>query len=326
MNAQASPDLGDTDEFLHEIRFFPLQFGKLIDDDKQMGDRFLHIAAFVQLGVFVDIVDPRAVEHSLPPAVLTFDRHHGAPDLSTGEVGDGTQKVGESVKEVGHSAALVIDNKEADIIRAVFDRQRQQIGLQGLGLTGSCGACHQSVRSVVFLMHVHIHTGMAALDAHQSLYIFVDPVFAPQFLRVQIIETVYTVHFKEGHCIRDLAALVGLLDPHAGDRGSKTVESMCFHMVKFYLPVFLRYLLCFHDPAEGFVILQYIAALVGQMLDRVGQDHCRQPHFLRYFKNIVGDQLSPDQGGIRKEEDVMRHPVPVILVQVGDFILAIAED
>ena len=39
MYSQASPYLCNTDQFLHKLRFFSLELGKLINNDKQMWNR-----------------------------------------------------------------------------------------------------------------------------------------------------------------------------------------------------------------------------------------------------------------------------------------------
>ena len=314
VDTQASSDLGDADELLHEVGLLPLQLCELIDDNEQVGDGLLHFTVFVEDRVLVDVVDAGVVEHSLTAAVLALDRNHGAADLGAGQVGDGAQQVREAVEEVGHAAALVVDDEKADVIGAVFDGQREQVGLQGLGFTGTCRACHQSVGTVVFLMDIHVHAGLSALDAQKAPDIFIDPVLAPELLGVEIAQAVDTVHLKEGHGVRNLSAVACLLDPHAGDRSREPVQGLCLHGVEFHFAVLAGHLLGLHDPAEEPVVLEHIAALVGQVFDRVGQNHGRESHFFGHFIDIMCDQFSLDQPWIGQEQDVVRHPVPVVLI------------
>ena len=81
MHAKASSNLGDRDQFPHEIRFFLLQFRKFVDHDQQMRDRRLNQPFFIQMRVTVDIVDARRVEQLLAPAVFRFYGNQRPVDL-----------------------------------------------------------------------------------------------------------------------------------------------------------------------------------------------------------------------------------------------------
>ena len=48
--------LGHTDKLPHKIRLFPLQFRKLVNDDKKMGNRLPGLSVLIQSGIGVNVV------------------------------------------------------------------------------------------------------------------------------------------------------------------------------------------------------------------------------------------------------------------------------
>ena len=91
-----------------------------------------------------------------------------------------------SLKQVRHTSALIVNNKEANIIRAVVDRQRKHIGLKSLTFTGTCSTGYQTVRSMVFFMNIHVTGGTTGFLTDKSTDIVIISVFQPAFLRFQI--------------------------------------------------------------------------------------------------------------------------------------------
>ena len=86
------------------------------------------------------------------------------------------------VKQVCHTAALVVNDEKADIIRAEVQSQGQHISLKGLGFSGSCSSCYQAVRSVIFLMDIQITHLSSGLYPHLSLHVLIVPVLSPPLL------------------------------------------------------------------------------------------------------------------------------------------------
>ena len=88
-----------------------------------MRDRHLCLSVFVKLGIGIDIVDAALIEQSLPAPVLTLDGYHRSGDLVSGQVRDRTHDVRKVREKVGHSAALIVDQEKAHVVRAEVDRQ-----------------------------------------------------------------------------------------------------------------------------------------------------------------------------------------------------------
>ena len=123
--------------------------------------------------------------------------------------------MGKPVKKVGHAAALVVYDKEIDIIRAEIQRQRQHVGLQSFRLTGSGSSRYQAVRAVVFLMHIQIADISACFHPYLCLHILIVAVLAPPFLRIQLVRTIDMEHLQKGKGIGKISSLFYLLHLNA---------------------------------------------------------------------------------------------------------------
>ena len=132
MDSQAPAHLGHADQLGHELGLFPLEFSKLIDDDEQVGHRDFDLSVFVQSRIEIDAVDPVFAENTLPAQVFTLDGNHRPLDLSPGQIGDFPQDMGQVGKQLGHAAALVVDEEKAHVLRAEVQSQRENVSLQGL--------------------------------------------------------------------------------------------------------------------------------------------------------------------------------------------------
>ena len=88
-----------------------------------MRDRYFGLMVLIEFGVQVNIIDTVFRKYPLSSVVLTLNTDHGSSDLVSGEVTDQSGKVRNPSKQVRHSAALKVNDKEADIFRAVIDRQ-----------------------------------------------------------------------------------------------------------------------------------------------------------------------------------------------------------
>ena len=122
------------------------------------------VAALVEGRIAVDIVDAVLGENALTAAVLRLNRDHSALDLIAGQVRDGANHMRETVEQVRHAAALIVDDKESDILGTVVDRKRENISLQGFGFAGTGRTGNQTVRAVIFLVNVQITGRVAATE------------------------------------------------------------------------------------------------------------------------------------------------------------------
>ena len=78
MHPQAAPHLGHTDKLPHKIRLFPLQFRKLVNDDKKMGNRLPGLSVLIQSGIGVNVVYTVLVKDPLPAHIFALNGNHGA--------------------------------------------------------------------------------------------------------------------------------------------------------------------------------------------------------------------------------------------------------
>ena len=291
MDTQASTHLGHGDQLPHKLRLLPLQLRKLIDDDEHMGDGQAGLAGFHQLGVAVDVVDTVLVEDPLTAHILTLDGNHGPVDLVAGEVGDGAQHMGQIVKEVCHAAALEVDDEEAHIQGTVIDGQGEDVGLQGLGLTGAGGTGDEAVGAVVLFMDVQIAGCAAHLPAHHGLHGLVGTVLLPVVQDIQILELVDTQHLEEGQRIGQIAAAAVFCHPDVGDPAGKLLGGTGADIVEFDL--LGGFSVGGHGvhAGEGMAALDDIAAAVGQILEGIGQQQGGDTDGLGPLVQILGQGL-----------------------------------
>ena len=116
----------------------------------------------------------------------------------------------QSVKQIGHAAALIVNQEKSHIVRTEIDGKRQKIGLQYFGLPGTCGACHQAVRAMVFLVHIQI-AGAAALLSDQRLHGITGTAFPPSCFRMKFRGVMNAIHLKKAQCGRHFPALLLLV-------------------------------------------------------------------------------------------------------------------
>ena len=87
MYTQTSSHLRHTDQFSHKIRFFLLQFRKLINDDKQVGNRLFRLAALIKPCIEIDVIHSVLGKDPLSAQVFALDRYHCPADLISRKVG-----------------------------------------------------------------------------------------------------------------------------------------------------------------------------------------------------------------------------------------------
>ena len=135
VHAQASADAGRADQLVHEVRLLLLEFGKLVRHDDDMLHRLGHRALAEELLIAVDVQVAllEAVAHLLEDALAAFELRgkgvHGAVDAhAAAQVVDDAHHMGQGLQGIGHAAALVVDQHEADLQGAVCHRHGKQVG------------------------------------------------------------------------------------------------------------------------------------------------------------------------------------------------------
>ena len=325
MYAEASADLGDTDQLLHEIRLFPLELGKLVDDDKQMGDRGLGLSVFVELGIGVDVVDAALIEQPLSAPVLGFNGNHGPCDLVSRKVGNRSHHMGQIHEQVGHTAALVVDQEEADVVRAEIDGQRQNVGLEGLRFTGACSARHQAVGSVIFFMDIQVTGRSARHVADKGSHGDISPVLAPSVHDAELLHAGHSEHFKEGDGIGNISADLHFAHLQVGEVAREIVQIPGKHSVKFnFLTSAFPHLE--KSPESGFISYNALTG-VGQFLVALRQEDQGDPQIGIPVGQVGVDQLSLQEGSILHKEDIVglvdtpparADPAPALLTSVPE--------
>ena len=130
MDAEGTAHARGADQLSHELRLLALEFGKFIDDDDEV--RQLHALLLAELaGIVVDVVDADRLEDALAAVDLAVERGQGPVDDARAlEVVDDAGYVGQGAESVRHAAALVVDEDELHLPRAVIERQGEYVGLQ----------------------------------------------------------------------------------------------------------------------------------------------------------------------------------------------------
>ena len=185
VHAQAPPYAGRADQGPHELRLLLFQLRKLVRDNQQMGHRLRGHAAAVQLDIGIDVLHLVIVKYLLPVLDLRIDGKQGPVGGVPAQVRDHAGQVRQADKALGHASALIIDQDKGYLMGMVAYRQRQDIGLEGLGFTGSCRSCHQAMGAVVFFMNIQIQGLLSRLIADHGLHALIGAVFQPFMDNIQ---------------------------------------------------------------------------------------------------------------------------------------------
>ncbi len=119
------------------------------------------------------------VKNTLSSLILTLNGNHGTLHLISRQVGYLSDHMRQTVEQIGHTAALVINNEEADVVRAEIQRQRQYVCLQRLTLAGTCRSGDQAMRAVIFFMNIQIPAAAARFLSDHGLHAVVSSIFTP---------------------------------------------------------------------------------------------------------------------------------------------------
>ena len=76
-----------------------------------MRDRDFRLSVFIQCGIEIDVVDTALIKYPLTAQILTFDGNHSSMHLVSGEIGNLAEHMGQAVKQVCHSTALVVNDE-----------------------------------------------------------------------------------------------------------------------------------------------------------------------------------------------------------------------
>ena len=207
MDAQGPAYPGSADDLLHEVGILGLQLGEFVHYHYQVGHRLLHLAAFVELYVVVDMVDAASGKHLLTVHQLGLYGHERAVYLPSVYVGDGPHQVGQVGELVGHAAALEVDDDEAYVIRMIQRCHGKDVGLQDLALSRACGSCHQAVRAVglSLVAYIQIHYFVLAFDSQRRRHGLVDLGLFPSLSQVQVVHVGDGKQLEEGDVPGQLA-------------------------------------------------------------------------------------------------------------------------
>ena len=117
VDAETSADARGRDELRHKLRLLGLQFRKLIGNQKEVRERFFGESAPIRTAVGVDVVHARRAKQPLPPRKLALYGEQGAATVTAVQIGDGAEELRQIRKEMGHAAALIINQQKADFLR-----------------------------------------------------------------------------------------------------------------------------------------------------------------------------------------------------------------
>ena len=322
MYTEASSDLGDRDQLLHELRLLPFKLRELVDNDEQMLHWLIRLPRLIKRSVRVDPVHTVLGKDPLSAVNFTVDRDHGPIDLISGEIGDCSDHMGQTFEQICHSAALIVDDKEAHVLRAVVDSQRKDIGLQRLGLTGACRTRDKAVGTVILFVQVEITGPVASLKADQRFHGTRRIRQVPPLRRIQRLRSRHAVHIEEGEHIRDLAVLTGLRHTDISQRFGKPCHTLRGDLVEFDLLTVLKAVVRVGNAVIGTV--HDALALIGEALHHIREENRGQSEIRFPLKHKVRDDRSLDKTRVRDDHNILRLRDPAVSCAV--FLHSVPED
>ncbi len=150
VHTQRTADPADLDEQINEVRLGGEEFGELVDDQQQRGQRVEGGAGRAGPLVLVDVgVVARRAQQLLAAVHLALDRVTHPVD--EGGLTLQVRDHGRGVRHLRHAGegrtTLEVGEDEVEDLRGVGDRQCQHQGAQHLGLSGAGGADAHAVRA-----------------------------------------------------------------------------------------------------------------------------------------------------------------------------------
>ena len=95
-----------------------------------MRNRHGSLPVLIKLCIKINIIYIVLIKHPLTALILTLNGNHGSAHLVAGQVGNLADQMRQPVKQVCHTAAFIVNDKKADIIRAEVQSQGQHIRLK----------------------------------------------------------------------------------------------------------------------------------------------------------------------------------------------------
>ena len=222
VNAQRTADARRADELGHELGLVGLELGELVDHDDEVRQGRWGLARLVAADVVADMVDLRLGEKPLTALELGFDGLERALDLAPVDVGDGSGKVRQIAQLVGHAAALEVDDHERDLVGMEQRGNREDIGLENLGLARAGRAGHKPVGAVGLVVKVERdHAALAHADRRGEGAAHV--AFRPPRAEVEIVGGDDAEHLEHRDAAGQAALERDLLAIHGRERAGKAL-------------------------------------------------------------------------------------------------------
>ena len=200
---QGTANAGSADQSRHELRFICLQFRELICHNDQMGQGFVYLAVPVQLLIFVNVVNLVflvLVEYPLASLHLTLQGDQGTAYIGT-NIGDLAHHMGQFHQEIGHAAALIVNDDEYHIMGMVMQRHRQDPTLQQFTLAGTSRTCYQTVGTMGLLMDIQGEYLLPAHDSQRRRQGLVRLTVLPPGQGVKLLHPGYTEALQESQTL-----------------------------------------------------------------------------------------------------------------------------
>ena len=231
MYPQGSADAGGADQARHELRLLFPKLREFVRHDHQMGQGLLGLSLPVQPLVLVDMVHLvflTGIEYPLAALHLSLQGNQG-PAYAGADIRDLPHHIGQLRQQVCHASALVVDQHEHNVMGMIVHRHGQDPGLQGLALSGACGACHQPVGAVGPLVDVQGERLASPQGADGGGKTLVGQVSRPSLISLQLLHPLHPKALQEADALRKLRGCRKALQLYGGHGPAIAVEGFRRH-------------------------------------------------------------------------------------------------
>ena len=223
VNAERSAHARRAFQLRHEVRLIALQLRKFIRHDEQMRQRLPHLAAVAEFVVIVDVLNLQPRKNLLSALDFRAQRIKRALNLVAVDIRDFARNMRQGViavaENVGHAAALVIDEDEGYLVGMIVDGQRQQHRLNKFRFARTCHARNQAVRAMELFMQIQREKFAARAHADQRADGLGGVVSAPPVGDAQLFHLAHAIQIEIRDSVRQRAVLAAdILDIDAGER------------------------------------------------------------------------------------------------------------
>ena len=241
------------------------------------------------------------LEDALAAVDLAVQRGQGAADGAGAlQVVDGAGGVGQVQEGIRHAAALVVDQYELHLLRAVVQRQGEDVGLQHDRFARARGAGDQAVGAVILVgdvQHEGVGAGGVADDGAQAL---VGVILAPHTPDVQLLGAAHVVDVQEGHQRGDGGVLRRVLHAQGRQVPGEAGQQVAVGVFVVHLGGVAQGGVQLAGPGRH---VEHQVALLGQKL-QAGRDD-DQRHAQAAGEQLAHDGLVLQEGGVGAEYDVV---------------------